>query len=191
MARERTSVARALIVFTLSSLLVLIVVAAAGVTVLRRIATTQAEEDAARVAVVAVRGIVEPRLLDGIAQSDLEAALKVDQLVFGGLLREPIAAFQIVDSDGVVRYADRTELTGTSVALNPAEIDALPDGGVASSGALAPAVTTLVPPPNGTTATRSLPQASRTAFTSAADPGRTTASGALAPSPARRRIRSG
>ncbi|MGZ8571935.1 MAG: hypothetical protein ACXWW5_06895, partial [Actinomycetota bacterium] len=113
MAREHTSVARALVVFTLSSLLVLIVVAAAGVMVLRRVATAQAEEDAERVAVVAARGIVEPRLLDGIAKSGVQAMLRIDALAYGGLLRGPIEAFQIVDGEGVVRYADVPELIGT------------------------------------------------------------------------------
>ncbi|MGZ8578245.1 MAG: sensor histidine kinase [Actinomycetota bacterium] len=139
MAREHTSVARALIVFTLSSLLVLIVVAAAGVMVLRRVATAQAEEDAERVAVVAARGIVEPRLLDGIAKSGVQAILRIDALAYGGLLRGPIEAFQIVDGEGVVRYADVPELIGTSAELDTAEIAGLRDAEVATSpGATGP-----------------------------------------------------
>ena len=138
MAREHTSVARALIVFTLSSLLVLMVVAAAGVMVLRRIATTQAEEDAERVAVVAARGIVEPRLLDGMSKSGVQALLRIDELVYGGLLRGPIVAFQIVDAEGVIRYADLTELIGTTVELNATEVDALRDAEVATSDATGP-----------------------------------------------------
>jgi hypothetical protein len=58
----------------------------------------------------------------------------------------------------------------------------------ARSGSTPP--TTLVPPPNGVTATPASAQAASTAATSSCEPGYTTASGALEPSPARRRSRS-
>ncbi len=136
-----------MIVFTLSSLLVLIVVATAGVIVLRRIATTQAEEDAERVAVVAARGIVEPRLLDGITKSRVLPLLRIDDLVNGGLLRGPIVAFQIVDAEGMVVYADRTELIGTSVELEAGEVGALRDVEVTTSHATTPLAASLASPP--------------------------------------------
>ena len=157
MTRERNSVARALVVFTVSSLVVFVLVAIAGVVVLRRIAATQAREDAERVAAVAARGILEPRLqnafLGGARQ--VEALLAIDRAVNGGLLRDPILAIEIVDPEGVVRYANTPELIGRTSELSAAERAALGTDRVVfvEQGVPEPPTSVATPPPTPATST--------------------------------------
>jgi signal transduction histidine kinase len=152
-ARERTSVTRAVIVFTASSLLILTLVTLVGVLVLRRIAEGQAREDAQRVALVAGHGIVGPRLQDGALGNDgilagnVRALLAMDELVHGGgLLREPTLAIQLVDAEGTIRYADRPELIGATVELQPEELTALESGAVVATVTPLPAPATSLGP---------------------------------------------
>ena len=73
--RRETSVARAVLGFTMTGLVVLVLVGIAGVLVMRRLGTEQALRQAERIALVAGQGVVEPRLTEGILRGDSASLL--------------------------------------------------------------------------------------------------------------------
>ena len=97
---RRTSVARAVLAFAITGLVVLLLVGVAGVLVMRRLGTAEALRQAERIAIVAGRGVVEPRLTEGITRGDSSSLLTIDEVVSGSLLRGPIARVTIRDPDG-------------------------------------------------------------------------------------------
>lgn len=122
---RRTSVARAVLAFTITGLVVLLLVGVAGVLVMRRLGTAEALRQAERIASVAGRGVVEPRLTEAIMRGDSSSLLTIDEVVSGGVLRGPIARVTIRDPDGRVLYADDPVLIGSTVALGASEREAL------------------------------------------------------------------
>jgi two-component system, NarL family, sensor kinase len=125
---RRTSVARAVLAFASTGLLVLILVGIAGVLVMRRLGTAEALRQAERIALVAGRGVVEPRLSEGIVRGDSSSLLTIDEVVSGSLLRGPIARVTIRDPDGRVLYADDPALIGSTVGLGASEQKAIRTG---------------------------------------------------------------
>jgi len=122
---RRTSVSRAVLAFALTGLLVLVLVGIAGVLVMRRLGTTEALRQAERIALVAGRGVVEPRLTEGIARGDSSSLLTIDEVVSGSLLRGPIARVTIRDPKGTILYADDPALIGSRFALGDSEREAI------------------------------------------------------------------
>ena len=114
-----------MLAFALSGMVVLVLVGVGSVLVMRRLGTREALRQAERIAVVAGRGVVEPRLTDGILRGDSSSLLAIDALVSGGVIRGPIARVLIRDASGRIVYSDDPELIGTTVALDRGETDAL------------------------------------------------------------------
>ena len=125
--------ARAVLAFAMTGLVVLVLVGIAGVLVMRRLGTEQALRQAERIALVAGQGVVEPRLTDGILRGDSASLLAIDELVSGGVLRGPIARVSIRDADGRVLYADQPDAIGSTIALRAAEREALRTGSATTS----------------------------------------------------------
>jgi two-component system, NarL family, sensor kinase len=125
---RRTSVARAVLGFAITGLVVLLLVGVAGVLAMRRLGTTEALRQAERIALVAGRGVVEPRLTEGIVRGDSSSLLSIDEVVSGSVLRGPIARVTILDPDGRVLYADDPALIGSAFALSASEREALRTG---------------------------------------------------------------
>lgn len=126
------SVARAVLTFALSGLVALLLVGVGGVLVLRRIGTTEAYREAEKVATIASR-IVERRLGNGIVRGSSESLLRLDELVNGGVLTDPIVRVTIRDAAGtILYYSDHVELIGTGGPLDEQELEALQTDGVAT-----------------------------------------------------------
>jgi signal transduction histidine kinase len=122
------SVARAVLAFALAGLVVLVLVGVGGVLVLRRIGTDEAFRQAEQVATIA-SGIVERRLGNGIVRGSAESLLRLDELVNGGVLTDPIVRIKLRDADGtILYYSDAPELIGTEGALDDEELEALETG---------------------------------------------------------------
>lgn len=132
MRREGASVGRAVLAFATSGLAVLLLVGIGGVIVLRRIGATEAERQAERLAVVAARGVVEPRLTEGIVRSDSKSLVTIDSLVNGAVLKDPIVAVRIWDRSGRILYSDEPSQIGATYGLDPDQLDALRTGTVAA-----------------------------------------------------------
>lgn len=122
--------ARAVLTFALTALVALLLVGVGGVLVLRRISTTEAYREAEKVAIIAGR-IVQRRLDDGIVTGAADSLVRIDALVNGGVLTDPIVRVKILGRDGrVLYYSDAPELIGTTFPVDPAELEALDAGGV-------------------------------------------------------------
>jgi two-component system, NarL family, sensor kinase len=114
--------------FALSGMVVLVLVGIGSVLVMRRLGTREALRQAERIAVVAGRGVVEPRLTDGILRGDSSSLLAIDAIVSGGVIRGPIERVLIRDARGRIVYSDEPELIGSHVTLDRRETDALRTG---------------------------------------------------------------
>ena len=133
MERRKASVARAVLAFAITGLVVLVLVGVAGVLVMRRLGTAKALRQAERIALVAGHGVVEPRLTEGIVRGDSSSLLTIDEVVSGGVLRGPIARVTIRDLDGQVLYADDPGLIGSTFGLGASEREALRTGDAVTS----------------------------------------------------------
>ncbi len=133
MKQRNTSVTRAMLAFALSGLLVLILVGIAGVLVLRRVGTAEAMTEAEDLTTVAARGVVQPRLTNGILHGNTDSLIAVDTVVNGGVLRDPIVRVKIRDARGRVLYSDEPRLIGHRYPLNAEELDALARNTVVAS----------------------------------------------------------
>jgi two-component system NarL family sensor kinase len=130
MGRAQTTVARAVVTFAASGLVILLVIGVGGTLVLRRIGTEQARREAERLAAVSAHGVIEPRLRDGILTGNALSLLAIDSLVNGAVLEDPIVAVRIWDPvagarDGRVIYADRADLIDETYPLDSGQIVAL------------------------------------------------------------------
>jgi signal transduction histidine kinase len=106
--------------FTASGFLVLTLVGVGGVLVLRRIGTDQATREAQRLVDVTARGVIQPRLTDGIVRGDADSLIAVEALVHPAVLRDPIVAVRLVTDDGTIVYADDPGLIGLPATDAPA-----------------------------------------------------------------------
>lgn len=114
-----------MLTFALSGLVVLLLVGIAGVLVLRRVSTAEAMREAEGITTVAGRGIVQPRLTNGIVRGDAESLATIDALVHEGVLLDPIVRVKIWTPDGRIVYSDAPELIGSTYELGEAELAAL------------------------------------------------------------------
>ena len=133
MPRRSTSVARAVLVFALSGILVLLVVGMAGVLLLQRVGTDQATREAENLAVVAGRGVVQPRIEEGIKRGGAASLVRLDAIVQAAVLNPPIVRARVWTPDGQVVYAgEAPELIGSTFALDPIARQAQSTGEVVS-----------------------------------------------------------
>lgn len=125
---QRSSVARAVLVFALSGLLVLVLVGIAGAIVVRRLADREATAEAENLAIVTARGVVQPRLTGGLVKGDVDSLILIDNIVSGAVLREPIRSVRIWTPHGKIVYADVPELIGTNQPLSQGATRAIASG---------------------------------------------------------------
>lgn len=130
MATRSTSVARAVLVFSVSGIVVLLMVGAAGVLVLREIGTDQATREAQRIATVAAHGIVEPRMREGVISGDANSLATLDAIVTPAVIQDPIVRVELWTREGELVYSDATDLIGSLRRVTPAELEVLGDDGV-------------------------------------------------------------
>ena len=132
MGRRNTSVAKALVAFVLSGLLVLLLVGTAGVLVLRRLGTAEAVREAENLAVVTAQGIIEPRLFNGIVRAEATSMVAIDSIVKGAVLRDPIVRVLIWSPQGKILYSDNLDLVDSTLPLSEVATETLDTGQVAS-----------------------------------------------------------
>jgi len=125
-------VARALLVFVLSGLLVLLLVGVAGLLVLRRLGAAEAVREAENLAAVTARGIIEPRLSNGIVRRNPNSLAAIDSIVTGAVLRDPVVRVRIWSPEGEIVYSDQKKLIGSEYQLSDTAALALDTGEVAS-----------------------------------------------------------
>ncbi len=136
MSRTAPSVTKEIVAFVVAGLIVLLLVGIVGVFVLRRIGTAEAMREAENLTAVAARGVVEPRLTDGILHENADSLVAIDAVVNGsearpGVLREPIARVKLWDPSGVILYSDDADLIGSRFTLDANQRAALGGGAVA------------------------------------------------------------
>jgi len=132
MSQRSTSVAKALLVFVLLGLLVLLLVGVAGVLVLRRLGAAEAVREAESLAAVTARGIIEPRLSNGIVRGNPNSLVAIDSIVTGAVLRDPVVRVRIWSPEGEIVYSDQKKLIGSEYQLSDTAALALDTGEVAS-----------------------------------------------------------
>lgn len=125
MTRPQASIARAVLTFALSGLVVLLLVGIVGVLVLQRVGTAEATREAADITTVAGRGVVQPALQDGVVTGDPQSLNQLDAVVQRSVLRDPIVRVKIWDADGRIVYSDAPQLIGSTFELASDELDAL------------------------------------------------------------------
>lgn len=136
MRRRETSVAGAVVVFAISGLLVLAVIGVAGVFTLRRLGTDEAFAEAERLATVTARGVVQPRLTNGILKGRAESLVAVDNIVQGAALLDPVVAVRVWDPiERRIIYASNPELIGAAYPMGEPATRAAATGEVASGSA--------------------------------------------------------
>jgi signal transduction histidine kinase len=124
------SVPAAVGTFVIGSLVALIVVGIAATLLVRRIGTTQAIDEAKDLTSVVARGVVEPSLTNGIAQSDPQAISALDRTVKDRVITPPIVRVKIWDADGRIVYSDDPRLIGLRYPLGADELHTLRTGTV-------------------------------------------------------------
>jgi two-component system, NarL family, sensor kinase len=114
--------------FALSGLGVVVVVALIGGLALRHLSIIDAEHDAAHLTRALAMGIVQPAIDDRLVTRDRAAVRRLDRLVRGRILRDPVTRVKIWTSDGRIVYSDEPRLIGDLFALRGEEREALRDG---------------------------------------------------------------
>jgi signal transduction histidine kinase len=128
MARTERSVAREVIAFAVATCVVVLAVGIVGVAVLHWVGTVEATRDAKRLTEVSALGIVQPRLDDGILRENVDSQLRIDTVVNGAVVRDPVVRVKIWDplgSQGRIVYASTPDLVGASYPLDPSQLEAL------------------------------------------------------------------
>lgn len=122
------SVASLVARFAMSGLAVVVVVALIGGLALRHLSLIDAEHDAAHLTRALAMGIVQPAIDDRLVAGDRPAVRKLDRLVRGRILRDPVMRVKIWTADGRIVYSDEPRLIGNRFALGDEERASLTDG---------------------------------------------------------------
>jgi two-component system NarL family sensor kinase len=110
--------------FALSGLIGLVVLAALASLLVRHISTSDAIDDARRLAVVSSRAVL-PELTPALTQGDRAALRSVDDAVRRQVLIEPIVRVKVWDASGRIVYSDEGRLIGDSYTLGADELHAM------------------------------------------------------------------
>ncbi len=122
------SVRGAIFRFAVAGLIALTALVVVGGLVLRDLSEREAVDDARRLATLAGRGIVEPRLTDAAAAGRPGALAALDRVVQERVLSEDIVRVKIWTPDGRIVYSDEPRLIGRRFALGADEREALERG---------------------------------------------------------------
>jgi signal transduction histidine kinase len=118
--------------FTAAGVVVLLALGALIALAARQAGTDQATEAATQVAWVIAKGVVEPRLDDGVVRGDPAALARFNQAMHDYVLHGSLLRVKVWDVDGRVIYSDEPRLQGGHYPLDPYEIQALHQGGTSS-----------------------------------------------------------
>ena len=122
------SVRGAIFRFAVAGLIALTALVVVGGLVLRDLSEREAVDDARRLATLAGRGIVEPRLTDAAVAGRPAALAALDRVVQERVLSEDIVRVKIWTPDGRIVYSDEPRLIGRRFALGADEREALERG---------------------------------------------------------------
>lgn len=126
---DHVSIARLVLRYMATAVVSLVVVAVVTALIARRIGTSQAIEDADRVAALTAASTLEPALDDGIATMDPAAIERFDAVVRGQVLGGSLVRVKLWSADGTVVYSDESRLIGERFGLDDEELDVLRNGG--------------------------------------------------------------
>jgi two-component system, NarL family, sensor kinase len=107
--------------FALSGLLALLLVGAGLLLVVRHQGVKESVRDARRVTRVLATTAIEPALDDGILRSTPASVARMDRIVRGRVLRDPVVRVKIWAPDGRIVYSDQPQLIGTTYPLGADE----------------------------------------------------------------------
>lgn len=123
--RRRSSATRLVIGFAAAGVVVTLGLAVAIALVARDRATEVEKGQVAEIASITARGVVEPRVTDGLLRGDSEAVASVDEAVRAAVLSESLVRVKIWDETGRVVYSDDRSQLGQVFPLNDGERAAL------------------------------------------------------------------
>ncbi len=119
------SVRRLLLRFVITGLAALVVLATVTAIVSRRVGTTEAVDEAARVSAIAGRGIVEPALTPAVMRGDEAALAAFDRRMREDLVQGSLVRVKIWTADGRIVYSDERRLIGERFELDEDAVLAL------------------------------------------------------------------
>jgi signal transduction histidine kinase len=107
------------------ALVVLVAVALVGVVASRRLAETEAVNEAARTTSLLGDAVVQPAVSDGLLTGDASALAAMDRVARENVLNKSIVRVKIWDPTGRILYSDKPALIGQSYPLGAEERDVL------------------------------------------------------------------
>jgi two-component system, NarL family, sensor kinase len=99
---------------------------------LRAVGVAEAEREAERQAQLAAHGVVEPLVTQALVDGDPAAIDRIDRVVKGRVLRDPVVRVKVWAPDGRILYADDRRLIGERFELDADDVAVLNNGGVDS-----------------------------------------------------------
>jgi signal transduction histidine kinase len=129
-ADSNRTVVRAVGRFALTGAAALVLLAFVAVRILQHVGRSEAVRDAQVETRLAGEGVVAPALPAGLLDGGPAAIARVDRLVRGRVLRDPVVRVKIWNGRGRILYSDERRLIGATYTLGPDELRALRTGGV-------------------------------------------------------------
>jgi two-component system, NarL family, sensor kinase len=126
---DRVSIARLLLRYVVTAVVSLVVVALVTAFIARRIGTSQAIDDADRVAALTAGSTLEPALDDGIVTMDPTSIERLDAVVRSQLIGGSLVRVKLWSGDGTIVYSDESRLIGQRFGLDDDELAVLASGG--------------------------------------------------------------
>jgi two-component system, NarL family, sensor kinase len=126
----RLGVGGALAQFAIGGIIATVVLGFVGVTVLRDLGQKDATRDAKRLTRIVGMGVVEPSLSDGLLKGDPKAIERVDGVVRGRAITDPIVRVKLWTPDGRIVYSDEKRLIGERFELGADEQEIIRHGGI-------------------------------------------------------------
>ena len=126
---DRVSIARLLLRYVVTAVVSLVVVAVVTAFIARRIGTSQAIDDADRVAALTAGSTLEPALDNGIVTMDPASIERLDAVVRSQLIGGSLVRVKLWSGDGTIVYSDESRLIGQRFGLEDDELAVLANGG--------------------------------------------------------------
>jgi signal transduction histidine kinase len=126
---DRVSTTRLLLRYVVTAVVSLVVVALVTAFIARRIGTSQAIDDADRVAALTAGSTLEPALDDGIVTMDPASIERLDAVVRSQLIGGSLVRVKLWSGDGTIVYSDESRLIGQRFGLEDDELALLANGG--------------------------------------------------------------
>jgi signal transduction histidine kinase len=115
---RQASLARLLLQFGASGLVVLLIVAVGATYAFRRVGEDESVRDAGEVTALIGGSVIEPHLRDSIIHGDPKAIAELDRAVRSGVIHNPFVRVKLWTSTGRIVYSDEPRLIGAKYALD-------------------------------------------------------------------------